>query len=108
MSSKCEEKEEAGWEVSDAEADALKLRHGKARTFVLRYDCERDVYVVLAEKEAGRLDSEEEIVVFPAKSDQFATDGLSCPQCQGGPIYPDARGGYDCGHCDCWFEIKEE
>ena len=97
--------EDLTWEVEhDTECpEDIKCGFGYERPFILHFD--RGRYCILVEKEEGKW---QEIVSFPSAARPDETDGLSCPQCQGGPIYPDARGGYNCGHCDCWFEIKKE
>lgn len=73
-----------------------------ARPIILSFDVERQVYAAFVEESGAWV---EKTSVTAKESKQM--NEMSCPVCQGGPIFPDARGvsRFDCGHCDASFTL---
>jgi hypothetical protein len=92
--------------VDPVNTQSVDMQAPGAPVIGVQFDHERNLYQILKLVGNGTWNEVTSVSASPASRQQ---NGLTCPECQGGPIYPDARGltQYNCGHCDTTFILPD-
>lgn len=87
---------------------SIDIQAPGAPTIAIQFDPERNLYAVLKLVGDGAWKEMTSVSASPASRPEGA--GLSCPFCQGGPIFPDVRGpaSYECNHCGEFFILPSK